>query len=476
MGKKKRNATLEGIIGAINNYSTPAAITSQVVANVITSKKTKEIVRQVLIDPIQSALVPRINAVGYDKCIEVFNALINIFDDKRLSEILDVTEAKCKEYREMLSKEHPRYPFSSYRYELEEMKGGLSTLFRYKNAIVYLTAQTAIYAGRGNAMDGQFRITLEFISPTHSVYEEFEEKVEAARQYLEKGYYEQFERRIKIIRSGRRGFQVSYATVPITIVIERDIRDKVEGVINAVNKSDEIKDLFEVNKTIGVLLWGPPGTGKSTIVRYLAMRLGRTLILTTADNLSEVIDYTKERSNSDNKYIILIEDIDFKFADRRKLMESAKKKKPVKEPVPEVDTSAEDDDDDDDDEEDMMPARTNPFALSQTDTLFQLLDGVLGDSKIMVCATTNYKDRLDPALIREGRFDHDIYVAGLSMEDAREVCEKFNISPSDINLDTFSVPVNAASLQTAILNFKTSGKVSKSNETAKSENEDSTSV
>lgn len=453
MKDKKQSETLDGIITALNTYTNPATITSQVIASVITSKKTKDVVRKVLLNPIQSIFIPKIDAVGFDKCMHMFNALLDIFpDDKQLADILQVTESNIKDYRENI-KEHPRYGFYSFHNDLSEIKGGISTLIRYKNAIIYFTAQTAVYTGRGNSMDGQFKFTLEFISPTHSVYEEFVDHIEKARQFIEVGYYDQFERRIRIIRSGtRRGFQVGYATVPNTIVIERDIRDKVEQVIDAVNKSDEIKDQFEVNKTIGVLLWGPPGTGKSTIVRYLAMRLKRTLILTSADNLLEVIDYTKDRSSKDEKYIILIEDIDFKFVDRRKLMEDKK-------PTTKTKTKKEvEDDDEDEDDGDMRPWAGGMATFAQTDTLFQLLDGVLGDSKIMVCATTNYKDRLDPALIRDGRFDHDIEVNGLSMEDAREVCEKFGVSPSDIKLDEFTVPVNAATLQKAILKLKTSSK------------------
>lgn len=454
MGKKKQSDVMNGLMQALQAYSNPVTVTTQVVAAVITSKKTRDIVRKILIDPVQSVFVPKIEAVGWDKCVEMFNAMLSMLDDKRAADIFEVTETAIKGYRDDM-KEHPRYGFGAYSSDLSELVNGASSLFRYKNAIVYFTATTAVYTGRGNKMDGQYRMTLEFISPTHSVYEEFVDKIEEARQYIDTGYYEQFERRIRIIRTGRRGFQVSYATVPTTVVIERDIRDAVEGVIDAVNKSDEIKDQFEVNKTVGVLLWGPPGTGKSTIVRYLAMRLKRSLILTSADNLAEVIDYAKERSGK-TKYIILIEDIDFKFVDRRKMMERKKKKSEETDGAKEENTKAPSAEDDD--EEDDMAFRPLPGSFAQTDTLFQLLDGVLGDSSIMVCATTNYKDRLDPALIRDGRFDHDIYVAGLSMADAEEVCEKFEVTPSDVNLSSFAVPVNAASLQTAILKFKTSSK------------------
>jgi ATP-dependent 26S proteasome regulatory subunit len=93
--------------------------------------------------------------------------------------------------------------------------------------------------------------------------------------------------------------------------------------------------------------------------------------------------------------------------------------------------------------------------FAQTDTLFQVLDGVLADSNLMVCATTNYKDRLDPALIRPGRFDHSIEVVGLAYHEAVRVCESFNVKPEDIELEKFPVPINPGALQAKIIKFKT---------------------
>ena len=39
------------------------------------------------------------------------------------------------------------------------------------------------------------------------------------------------------------------------------------------------------------------------------------------------------------------------------------------------------------------------------------MDGFEQNENIMVIAATNHADRLDPALVREGRFDRKVYVA-----------------------------------------------------------------
>jgi hypothetical protein len=395
------------------------------------------LVRKIIIDPVQGRLVPKIIGAGYDRAREIFNAFLEIFDNETLANILNVNELKIEDIKECMATDSPYYPIHYWKYQVED-EGSYTKIIRYKDALLYILV--------GFDKRGEYNITVSFeiyfISPTHKVYEYFVDEIEKAREYIEKGYAEKFNRRIKVIQmtgGGRGRFQVSYATVPTTIILAPDVNDQLETVIKTVDKSDELRTTYEVNKTVGVLLWGPPGTGKSTIVRYLAMRLKRSLILVGADDLNEAINYTKENSRDDTKFIILIEDIDFKFVDRRKLAKSSASKKSSK--------KGEDEDDD-------SGVAMNPM-FAQTDTLFQVLDGVLADSNLMVCATTNYKDRLDPALIRPGRFDHSIEVVGLAYHEAVRVCESFNVKPEDIELEKFPVPINPGALQAKIIKFKT---------------------
>ena len=432
---------LEGVIAALGAYASPQAVTSQVVARIVTSEKTKSLVKKILIDPVQGKLVPKIDAIGYDRVREVFNALFDIFGDDMLTNILDVTASDVKTYRSLLE-ESPYYALNSWYYDVSDC-GNKTKFLHIGNALVYIriTFPVEHRSRRGSGSQGILRWTMEFISPTKQVYNQFITAIDASREYIDVGYMKKFQRRIKVVQvgQGRRGYETSYATVPNTVVISNEVEKQLETAIKSVQRADDIKKNYEVNKTIGVLLHGPAGTGKSTIARYLAMRLHRTLILTgAAYTLKDAISYAKEHGLDGQRFIILIEDIDFKFVDRRKI-----KMKNTEGNV------AKDSDADDD----------TPFdtagSYTETDTLFQLLDGVLGDSNMMVVATTNYKDRLDPALIRDGRFDHDIEVLGLSYEEGCSVCEKFQVTPEDIKLSSLPVPINPATLQTLILKFKT---------------------
>ena len=106
----------------------------------------------------------------------------------------------------------------------------------------------------------------------------------------------------------------------------------------------------------------------------------------------------------------------------------------------------------DDDDGDFR--NSNDDMNKRTSLLFQVLDGVLSSSNLIVIATTNYFNRLDPALIRDRRFDYKIELKGLDYNTAVKVCERFGVDPADINLNEWKTPIAPATLQTVLLKYK----------------------
>ncbi|CAO1941845.1 unnamed protein product [Urochloa humidicola] len=143
----------------------------------------------------------------------------------------------------------------------------------------------------------------------------------------------------------------------------------------------------------GYLLYGPPGTGKSSLVAAMANYL--------RFNLYD-LDLSKVDSNSTlqwlltsmpDKAILVIEDIDCCFsAISRGDPEKSADQNVDERPAPEA-----------------PPAKGQGITLSG---LLNFVDGLWstsGEQRIIIF-TTNYKDRLDAALLRPGRMDMHVYM------------------------------------------------------------------
>lgn len=85
--------------------------------------------------------------------------------------------------------------------------------------------------------------------------------------------------------------------------------------------------------------------------------------------------------------------------------------------------------------------------------LLQLLDGINSCNKTIFLATTNYIDRLDPALIRDGRFDIKIEMKNFDYDEAVEMCNKFNVD-SEVVFRDEQFPINPAYLQNKIVTLQ----------------------
>ncbi|EWC47281.1 hypothetical protein DRE_03400 [Drechslerella stenobrocha 248] len=131
----------------------------------------------------------------------------------------------------------------------------------------------------------------------------------------------------------------------------------------------------------GYLLHGPPGSGKSSFIKALAGELNYDICLV---NLSER-GLTDDRlnhllSNMPTRSIALLEDVDAAFANRRQKNEEG------------------------------YSGANVTFS-----GLLNALDGVASSEERILFLTTNFKERLDEALVRPGRVDMAVEI-GLATE------------------------------------------------------------
>ncbi|GFY87113.1 P-loop containing nucleoside triphosphate hydrolases superfamily protein [Actinidia rufa] len=151
----------------------------------------------------------------------------------------------------------------------------------------------------------------------------------------------------------------------------------------------------------GYLLYGPPGTGKSTMIAAMANLLEYDVYDLELTAVKDNTDLRKLLIDTSSKSIIVIEDIDCSLdltGQRKK--EKDEKKEEEKDPIKE---KMKDD---------------NEKSKVTLSGLLNFIDGLwsaCGSERIIVF-TTNYVEKLDPALIRRGRMDKHIELSYCSFE------------------------------------------------------------
>jgi transitional endoplasmic reticulum ATPase len=180
----------------------------------------------------------------------------------------------------------------------------------------------------------------------------------------------------------------------------------IAEVINPLRDPERFKK-FKVSIPNGIILYGPPGCGKTFIVRKLAEELGYNFIEVKHSDLATPyihgsvgnIGKVFAKAQDVAPAIVFFDEISGLVPNRQNLQgEGSHKEEEV-----------------------------NEF-------LIQLNDA--SDNRILVVGATNYIDRIDPAILRPGRMDKKIYVSPPDFE-ARKELFKLGLSgrPYDKNID-----------------------------------------
>lgn len=160
----------------------------------------------------------------------------------------------------------------------------------------------------------------------------------------------------------------------------KDVINKLREIIQIPINNPELLQRFGIKSPKGMLMYGPPGNGKTMIARAVAYSMGSSFITIEGPELmSKYVGVGEQRlrekfeeAEAKGNCIIFIDEIDSVTSKRS-------------------DDSAE-------------------YQVSIVATLLNLMDGMNSNNKVFVIGATNRLNAIDPALRRPGRFDLEFEV------------------------------------------------------------------
>lgn len=204
-----------------------------------------------------------------------------------------------------------------------------------------------------------------------------------------------------------------------TLFFDGNIKEDILDHIDNWEKSADVFEKRGLTHKTGILVYGKPGTGKSTLAKALASELNYNLISIDSSTFDQInlIELTNAINNDNMKAVIFIDEIDAIFKSRE-----------------------------DQETTDDQKARVNK--------LLSFLDGINSPNHSIFVATTNYYNNLDAAIKRKGRFDRIIELTDINKNTAFKMCKSFGLSDESCNniINTYKTKsINPADLQEKII-------------------------
>lgn len=158
------------------------------------------------------------------------------------------------------------------------------------------------------------------------------------------------------------------------IFLDKNIKQNILDDITIFKNNKELYKQKGQSYSRGYFLYGIPGCGKSSLIKAISKEFNRNIYNIKLNNISSEYCFNRITNNIKKNSIIILEDIDCVISCLARSENNSDVKK------------------------------TSNIHL---DSILNFIDGIDENGHIFIM-TSNHKDKLDPALIRPGRFDFSV--------------------------------------------------------------------